>query len=254
MISSRSRRHLIKEKYTSPGKLGIMGGSNGGLLVGAVEEQRPDLFAVALPAAGVIDMLRYDKFTGGHAWATEYGSSSNAEQFKYLDQVLAAPQRQGRQLLSCHLDHDCRSRRPCRAKSLVQVCRGHAGRSELRETRPDTHRNSGIAWVSANRQADRRAGRRMGVRCREHGHEGPLVPWISRAAAATGHRAAFSDVLPTIRFCIYDRPWLRWRGRRVAQHCVPPLLRDAYHRGDVVDDALTGNDVVDEQPERPLVR
>ena len=75
---------LIKERYTSPAKLGIRGGSNGGLLVAAVAEQRPELFAVALPAAGVLDMLRYDKFTGGHAWATEYGSSSNAEQFKYL--------------------------------------------------------------------------------------------------------------------------------------------------------------------------
>ena len=76
--------HLVREKYTSPAKLGIMGGSNGGLLVGAVEEQRPDLFAVALPAVGVMDMLRYDKFTGGRAWATEYGSSSDAAQFAFL--------------------------------------------------------------------------------------------------------------------------------------------------------------------------
>jgi prolyl oligopeptidase len=75
---------LVKQKITSPAKLGMMGGSNGGLLVGAVETQRPDLFAVALPAVGVMDMLRYDKFTGGHAWATEYGSSSNPEQFAYL--------------------------------------------------------------------------------------------------------------------------------------------------------------------------
>ena len=75
---------LIKEKYTSPAKLGIMGGSNGGLLVGAVEEQRPDLFAVALPAAGVLDMLRYDQFTGGHAWVTEYGSASDPKQFAFL--------------------------------------------------------------------------------------------------------------------------------------------------------------------------
>jgi prolyl oligopeptidase len=75
---------LIKQKYTSPAKLGIMGRSNGGLLVGAVEEQRPDLFAVALPAVGVMDMLRYDRFTGGHAWVTEYGSSSNAADFGYL--------------------------------------------------------------------------------------------------------------------------------------------------------------------------
>jgi prolyl oligopeptidase len=76
--------HLVKEKYTSPAKLGIMGGSNGGLLVGAVQQQRPDLYAVALPAVGVMDMLRYDKFTGGKAWATEYGSSSNASDFAYL--------------------------------------------------------------------------------------------------------------------------------------------------------------------------
>ena len=76
--------HLVKEQYTSPAKLGIMGGSNGGLLVGAVEQQRPDLFAVALPAVGVMDMLRYDKFTGGRAWVTEYGSSSDAAQFAYL--------------------------------------------------------------------------------------------------------------------------------------------------------------------------
>jgi prolyl oligopeptidase len=76
--------YLVKEKYTSPAKLGIMGASNGGLLVGAVEEQRPDLFAVALPGVGVMDMLRYDKFTGGHAWVTEYGSSSNPADFAYL--------------------------------------------------------------------------------------------------------------------------------------------------------------------------
>ena len=76
--------HLVKEQYTSPGRLGMMGGSNGGLLVGAVEQQRPDLFAVALPAVGVMDMLRYDRFTGGRAWVTEYGSSSDNMQFDYL--------------------------------------------------------------------------------------------------------------------------------------------------------------------------
>jgi prolyl oligopeptidase len=75
---------LINEKYTSPAKLGIMGGSNGGLLVAAVTEQRPELYGVALPAVGVMDMLRYDKFTGGRAWIPEYGSSSDPEQFKYL--------------------------------------------------------------------------------------------------------------------------------------------------------------------------
>jgi prolyl oligopeptidase len=76
--------YLIREQYTSPAKLIMQGGSNGGLLVGAVTTQRPDLFAVALPAVGVMDMLRYDKFTGGAAWSTEYGSSSNAEMFRVL--------------------------------------------------------------------------------------------------------------------------------------------------------------------------
>ena len=61
-----------------------MGGSNGGLLVGAVMQQRPELFAAALPAVGVMDMLRYDRFTGGQAWAIEYGSSSDAADFPVL--------------------------------------------------------------------------------------------------------------------------------------------------------------------------
>jgi prolyl oligopeptidase len=76
--------YLVKEKWASPQTLGIMGGSNGGLLVGVVMEQRPDLFAVALPAVGVMDMLRYHQFSGGSAWATEYGSAENAKDFAYL--------------------------------------------------------------------------------------------------------------------------------------------------------------------------
>lgn len=75
---------LIKEKYTSPSKLAIRGGSNGGLLVGACMAQRPELFRVALPAVGVLDMLRYHKFTVGWGWAVEYGSSDHKEQFDYL--------------------------------------------------------------------------------------------------------------------------------------------------------------------------
>ena len=75
---------LIDHKYTSSSKLAISGGSNGGLLVGACEVQRPDLYAVCMPAVGVLDMLRYHKFTIGWGWVVEYGSSENAEQFEYL--------------------------------------------------------------------------------------------------------------------------------------------------------------------------
>ncbi len=76
--------YLIKEKYTSSSKLAIRGGSNGGLLIGACLTQRPELFKVALPQVGVLDMLRYHKFTVGWGWAVEYGSSDNKEQFDYL--------------------------------------------------------------------------------------------------------------------------------------------------------------------------
>jgi prolyl oligopeptidase len=69
---------LVREGYTSPARLAVQGGSNGGLLVGAVMTQRPDLFGVALPEVGVMDMLRYQKFTGGKFWVDEYGSSDDS--------------------------------------------------------------------------------------------------------------------------------------------------------------------------------
>ena len=76
--------YMIKDKYTNKNKIAIRGGSNGGLLVGAAMTQRPDLFKVAIPQVGVLDMLRYQKFTVGWGWVTEYGSSDSAKHFPYL--------------------------------------------------------------------------------------------------------------------------------------------------------------------------
>ncbi len=75
---------LVREGYATPSTLAIKGGSNGGLLVGTAMTQRPDLFAVALPAVGVMDMLRFQKFTGGQFWADEYGSADDSTAARYL--------------------------------------------------------------------------------------------------------------------------------------------------------------------------
>jgi prolyl oligopeptidase len=76
--------YLIGERYTRTSRLAVAGGSNGGLLIGAVLNQRPDLFGAALPAVGVMDMLRFHRFTIGWAWVTEYGSADSTHQFPFL--------------------------------------------------------------------------------------------------------------------------------------------------------------------------
>ena len=80
----RASEYLIEQEYTSPEKLTIRGGSNGGLLIGAVINQRPDLYAVAFPEVGVMDMLRFQNFTIGWAWVDEYGSSDDSIHFENL--------------------------------------------------------------------------------------------------------------------------------------------------------------------------
>jgi len=76
--------YLIEQGITSSEHLGIYGRSNGGLLVGAVANQRPDLFSAALPAVGVMDMLRFNQFTAGRFWVDDYGSSANPDEFQAL--------------------------------------------------------------------------------------------------------------------------------------------------------------------------
>jgi prolyl oligopeptidase len=103
---------LVANRYTSSSRLAIQGGSNGGLLVGAVVNQRPDLFRIALPAVGVMDMLRYHTFTIGSSWISDYGSSQDSAGFRILYAYSPLHNiREGRKypaLLATTADHDDR--------------------------------------------------------------------------------------------------------------------------------------------------
>ena len=150
--------HLVKEKYTSPAKLGIAGGSNGGLLVGAVCTQRPELYGVVLAGGrrhghAALRPLhrrpRLDRPNTGHR-ATPRSSSTSA--------LLAAAQRQARHLLPGDARDHRRPRRPRRAEPLLQVRRHRAGRAAL-PPRPPARRGQGLPRLPHHRAPDRRARR-----------------------------------------------------------------------------------------------
>ena len=102
--------YLINDKYTNKDKIAIVGGSNGGLLVGACMTQRPDLFRVAIPQVGVMDMLRYHKFTIGWNWASDYGTSEDSkEMFGVPERLLSVAQPEARYQISCNHGDYCRS-------------------------------------------------------------------------------------------------------------------------------------------------
>ena len=118
--------YLVDEDYTSKDKIAIHGGSNGGLLVGAVVNQRPDLFEVAIPAVGVMDMLRYHKFTIGWAWADEYGTSKDSVDFRNLYQYSPLHNISGKKnypaVMVMTADHDDRVVQIGRASCRERVC------------------------------------------------------------------------------------------------------------------------------------
>ena len=149
---------------TTRDQLAIMGGSNGGLLVGAVMVQRPELFGACIPIVGVMDMLRFHQFTAGQFWRDEFGSVEDADEFKNLLRLFALPQYQGRRAIPGDADHDRRHRRPRRADAQLQIRRRAAAGPGRRRADPAADRNPRRPRRRhAGLEADRKRRRQMGV-------------------------------------------------------------------------------------------
>ena len=131
---------LVSNRYTSANKLAIHGVSNGGLLIGAVLNQRPALFRAALAQAGVMDMLRFQKFTIGSGWISEFGSSDNPEEFKTLFAYSPIHNIKQGVKLSCCSHHNGRSRRPCGSRPLLQICGDTSGEGQPGRSCDYSHR------------------------------------------------------------------------------------------------------------------
>ena len=131
--------YLKAQGITAQSGLAINGKSNGGLLIGTVVNQRPDLFAAALPQVGVMDMLRFDQFTGGKTWVDEYGSPAREADFRNLFKIFALSQHPIRQGISRNSCHHCRYRRSRGTRAHLQICRCTSGGGDWCQAAPRPH-------------------------------------------------------------------------------------------------------------------